>query len=126
MIGHGDGNGTYGSFGSGTTGGTRQGGIQYFVDGDSYLNAGTASNTNVHLLHRTNDSGGLNGTNYLGGNGYQYVVNGSQNGNAVGGNTLARENENTILAGNLGAGNIVLTNTGDATYDLPTTPAGIA
>ena len=126
MIGHGDGHGTYGLFGSGTTGGTREGGIQYFVDGDSYLNAGTAANTSAHLLHRTNDSGGLNGTNYLGGNGYQYVVNGAQNGNAVGGNTLARENESTILAGNLGAGNIVLTNTGDVTYDLPTTPAGIA
>ncbi|MCG8602604.1 MAG: hypothetical protein MI807_20840, partial [Verrucomicrobiales bacterium] len=122
MSGHGDGRGTYGNFASGNTSGTRQGGLQYFVDGNATLNTGTAGNTNVHLLHRTTDgaSPGLDFPgSYLGGDGYQYVVNGAQVGNATGGNTLARENENTILAGNLGAGNVVLTNYGNATYNLP-------
>lgn len=121
MISHGDGHGTYGSFGSGTTSGTRQGGIQYFVDGDAILNAGTGANSNVHLIHRTNSNGGLNGTNYLGGDGYQYVVNGTSIGNAA---SDARENEGTIIAGNFGTGNIVVTNTGNLTLNLPNIPTG--
>jgi len=119
MISHGDGDGAYGAFGSGTTGGTRQGGIQTFVDGDAILNAGTGANSNVHLIHRTNDGGGLNGTNYLGGDGYQYVVNGTSIGNAA---ANARENESTIIAGNFGTGNIVITNTGNLTLNNPLVP----
>ncbi|MCB1206633.1 MAG: hypothetical protein KDN18_20405, partial [Verrucomicrobiae bacterium] len=119
MISHGDGFGTYTNFGSGTTGGTRQGGIQTFVDGDAILNAGTGANSNVHLIHRTNDSGGLNNVNYLGGDGYQYVVNGTSIGNAA---SSARENEGTIIAGNFGTGNIVITNTGDLTLNNPLVP----
>lgn len=124
MISHGDGHGNYGAFGSGTTAGTRQGGIQYFVDGDAILNAGTGANSNVHLIHRTNDSGGLNGTNYLGGDGYQYVVNGTSSSTNGTDHNTARENESTIIAGNFGTGNIVVTNTGNLTLNLPNIPTG--
>jgi len=124
MISHGDGHGSYGSFGSGTTGGTRQGGIQYFVDGDAILNAGTGANSNVHLIHRTNDSGGLNTTNYLGGDGYQYVVNGTSSSTNGTDHNNARENESTIIAGNFGTGNIVITNTGNLTLNNPLVPTG--
>jgi fibronectin-binding autotransporter adhesin len=124
MISHGDGHGAYGSFGTGTTGGTRQGGIQYFVDGDAILNAGTGANSNVHLIHRTNDSGGLNGTNYLGGDGYQYVVNGTSSSTNGTDHNNARENEGTIIAGNFGTGNIVITNTGNLTLNNPLVPTG--
>ncbi len=58
MIGHGDGRGTYGAFGSGSSTGTRQGGIQTFVGGDLTLNAGSTTNTNVHMIHRTSTGGG--------------------------------------------------------------------
>jgi filamentous hemagglutinin family protein len=126
MISHGDGHGTYDSFGTGTTSGTRQGGIQYFVDGDAILNAGTGANSNVHLIHRTNSNGGLNLTtpNYLGGDGYQYVVNGTSSSTNGTDHNKARENESTIIAGNFGTGNIVVTNTGDLTLSNPLVPTG--
>lgn len=120
MISHGDGYGDYGNIDSGTTNGTREGGIQYFVDGDAILNSGSGADSNVHLLHRTNDSSGLDNVNYLGGDGYQYVVNGTSTGTAA---ADARENENTIIAGNFGVGNIVITATGDLTLDVPLNPA---
>lgn len=120
MIGQGDGRGTYGNFGSGNTSGTRTGGIQYFVNNNAILNTGSAASTNAHLLHRTNSNGGLDfPTNYGGGTGYQYVVNGTTTGTA---GNLARENESEIVAGNVGGGNVVITNTGDLTLDIPTDP----
>lgn len=117
MIGHGDGRGTYGSFGSGSSTGNRQGGIQTFVDGDLTLNVGSASNTNVHMIHRTSTGGGLTfpGT-YLGGDGYVHVANGTTTGSGA---TGAFENQSVMAGGSFGLGNILITSAGDLTLTVP-------
>ena len=116
MIGHCDGEGYYGDFGSGSSTGTRQGGHQIFVDGATILEVQNGNESNVHLLHRTrtDDAGGLSGlksdpASYLGGNGYQYIVNGGTTGTGPGlsatGNE-ALENVGEIIAGNIGGGHV--------------------
>lgn len=116
MVGHGDGVGTAGDFDSGTSSGTRQGGIQYFVDGDANIANGAGGNAYLH--HRTNTGGGLNLTTptYLGGNGYQYVVNGTSTAP-----DSAFEGLDTMINGNIGTGHIVirLKNDVDYLYDGP-------
>ena len=116
MVGHGDGVGVAGAPDSGTSSGTRQGGIQYFVDGDSNIANGAGGNAYLH--HRTNTGGGLNLTTptYLGGNGYQYVVNGTSTAP-----TSAFEGLDTMINGNIGTGHVVVTNVSglDYTYDGP-------
>ncbi|MEZ5430278.1 MAG: hypothetical protein R3F31_03690 [Verrucomicrobiales bacterium] len=70
MVGHGD--------GAGTAGGTRQGGIHYFAGGDATISDGAGTGSQAYLLHHTSNTGGLAGAgNYLGGNGFQYAVNGT-------------------------------------------------
>jgi hypothetical protein len=117
MIGHGDGRGTYGTFNSGSSSGNRQGGIQTFVGGDLVLNAGSASNTNVHMIHRTRSGTGLTfpGT-YLGGNGYVHVVNGTTTGTGSAG---AFENQSVMAGGSFGLGNVLITSAGDLTLTVP-------
>ncbi len=116
MVGHGDGVGVAGDEDSGTSGGTREGGIQYFVDGNATVANGAGGNAYLH--HRTNTDGGLNLTTptYLGGNGYQYVVNGT---NSVVGNAL--EGFDAMVGGNIGMGHIVVAtnNPIDYTHDGP-------
>jgi hypothetical protein len=116
MVGHGDGVGVVGDPASGTSSGTRRGGIQYFVDGDANITNGAGGNAYLH--HRTNTGGGLNLTTptYLGGNGYQYVVNGASTAP-----TSAFEGLDTMINGNIGTGHVVVTNmTGmDYTYSGP-------
>ncbi|MCB1063843.1 MAG: hypothetical protein KDN20_13085 [Verrucomicrobiae bacterium] len=109
MGGHGDGVGTAGVLDSGTSGGTRQGGIQYFADGDLTLTNGGGVGSNTYLHHRTNNAGGLEGAgNYLGGNGYQVVANRSQ---TIPANAL--EGLSAMINGSIGSGNVVFTNPGD-------------
>ncbi|MEC5125914.1 filamentous hemagglutinin N-terminal domain-containing protein [Verrucomicrobiales bacterium BCK34] len=135
QIGHGDGAGDYGNFGSGSSTGTREGGLQIFVGGATEARVTNQNNANVHLLHRTqtDGSGGTTGlknnaNSYLGGDGYQYVTNGGTtvigaNAPAPGGLTeTVLENVGEIAAGNIGGGNVVMTLSGNNTINLPTDP----
>ncbi|MDF1825592.1 MAG: filamentous hemagglutinin N-terminal domain-containing protein [Verrucomicrobiales bacterium] len=121
MVGHGDGYGTYGDPDSGNTGGTRQGGIQYYID-DAYSFTAGGTDSNVYLHHRTNTDGGLNldspSPTYLGGSGYQFLVNdiGNSVDSTSGG---AFEGNNVMIGGNVGLGDVVVTFDGDLTVDVP-------
>lgn len=120
MVGHGDGHGTYGAEDSGITGGTRQGGIQYFVDDAYTFTAGAGANSNVYLHHRTNTDGGLNLTTptYLGGEGFQFLVN--DLGNSVDGTAGgAFEGASVMIGGNVGLGDVVVTFNGDLDINIP-------
>ncbi|MEX2581322.1 MAG: hypothetical protein WD342_19855, partial [Verrucomicrobiales bacterium] len=115
MLGHGDGVGTIGVEDSGTSSGTRQGGIQYFAGGDLTVAHGSGGNSYLH--HRTNTGGGLEyPSTYLGGSGYQIVSNGSSS-IAAG----ALEGLDAMVDGNIGVGHIVISIQDDVdyTYDGP-------
>src|SRR5690606_37352708 len=114
MFGHGDGAGTIGIEDRGSSGGTRQGGIQYYADSDFIVAHGSGGNSYLH--HRTNEGGGLNGTTYLGGSGYQIVSNGPSAFD-VG----ALEGIDAMIGGNIGVGHVIISHQGvvDVTYSGP-------
>ncbi|MEC5125211.1 hypothetical protein VSU19_00495 [Verrucomicrobiales bacterium BCK34] len=89
MLGHGNGEGENGS-------GTREGGIHIFAQGDFNVVG------NANYYHQTASAGGLD-TNYLGGDGFQVVVNGTQTIAAS-----AEDDVSDIIEGNLGAGPIFI------------------
>ncbi|MGB3121569.1 MAG: hypothetical protein WBE58_22285, partial [Verrucomicrobiales bacterium] len=101
MIGHGD--------GAGTTTGTRKGGMHYFVGGDATVTNGAGTGSSGYLIHRTANAGGLAGAgNYLGGDGFQYVVNGTTSAPAA-----AFEGIGTMIASNAGTGPVTVAISGD-------------
>ncbi|MEX2581401.1 MAG: hypothetical protein WD342_20260, partial [Verrucomicrobiales bacterium] len=113
----GSGNSAYAMFGHGdgakSSLGQRGGGVHLFAEGDITGTGGTgaAGDGNVYIFHQ-NDNG-LQPADYLGGDGYQKVANGSINLPAY---TTA--DESTMINGNIGLGAISIIDNSDTDYTI--------
>ncbi len=105
MLGHGD--------GAKTSTGARGGGVHLFAQGDliGVGGSGAAGDGNVYFFHQNAD--GLQAVDYLGGDGYQKVING-----VISMPAYASVDEGAVINGNIGLGAISIFDRTDTDYTI--------